>query len=77
MISPRERAARAVCRLDGKPEDVPYKGYPMWRKYLLEVDTVLQAALQHPEWVAIKLKGPFLRSPDAGGTDEITARTSR
>jgi hypothetical protein len=34
----------------------------MWRKHLLEVDTVLQAVLEKPEWVAIKVKGPFLKS---------------
>ena len=62
MKSPRERAARTLCRLAGKQEDVLFKGRPMWRKYLLQVDTVLKAALKEPEWVAIKVRGPFLKA---------------
>ena len=62
MQSPRERAARAVCRLEDKPEDSPHRGLPRWRKHLLRVDTVLKAALVESEWLAVKLKGPFLKA---------------
>lgn len=42
---PRERAARALCRMNGVPEDTKFEGRPMWESYLDEVDTVLKAAL--------------------------------
>ena len=43
--SPRERAARALCRLAGNPENITFEGQPMWMSYLREVDVVLEAAL--------------------------------
>ncbi|MBK5962033.1 hypothetical protein CCR97_28120 [Rhodoplanes elegans] len=52
--SPRERAARALCRADGHPEDITFEGAPMWRSYLAEVDEVLQAALSQGEWLRIR-----------------------
>lgn len=48
--SPRERAARALCRRAGNPEDTKFEGRPMWMSYLDEVDAVLQAALTAEEW---------------------------
>lgn len=45
MRPPRERAARALCRLAGNPEDTKFDGKPMWQQYLPEVDAVLRAAL--------------------------------
>ena len=65
MQSPRERAARAVCRLEDKPEDSLHRGYPRWRTHLLRVDTVLKAALVESEWLTLRLKGPFLRAHSA------------
>jgi hypothetical protein len=62
MKSPRERAARALCRLDGNPEDATYQGRPMWMSYLLEVDAVLGSALDDRTWLNIKLQGPFTGS---------------
>jgi len=41
--SPRELAARALCRINGVPEDTKFKGAPMWRNYLTEADVVLEA----------------------------------
>jgi hypothetical protein len=40
---PRERAARALCALDGNPENMMFQGAPMWMSYLPEVDAVLEA----------------------------------
>jgi hypothetical protein len=40
---PRERAARALCALDGNPENMMFQGQPMWMSYLPEVDAVLKA----------------------------------
>jgi hypothetical protein len=43
LEDPRERAARALCRLAGDPEDIKFYGRPMWMNYLREVDAVLKA----------------------------------
>ncbi|CAM3518683.1 hypothetical protein G6L26_007535 [Agrobacterium radiobacter] len=42
---PRERAARALCRLSDVPENTKFDGRPMWESFLPEVDAVLEAAL--------------------------------
>lgn len=55
---PRERAARALCRLAGNPEDTKFDGRPMWESYLPEVDAVLEAALSAEEWERVKAEGP-------------------
>jgi hypothetical protein len=56
--SPRERAARALCRLSGNPEDTIFEGQPMWMSFLDEVDTVLIAALTMEEWRRIRALDP-------------------
>jgi len=40
---PRERAARALCELEGHPPDIKFEGKPMWESYLHQVDAVLKA----------------------------------
>lgn len=40
---PIERAARALCSLDGQPENIKMDGKPMWQDYLPEVRAALQA----------------------------------
>lgn len=40
---PRERAARALCALNGNPKNMLFQGEPMWMSYLREVDAVLEA----------------------------------
>lgn len=50
---PRERAARALCALDGHPPDISFEGRPMWRSYLSQVDAVLRAALGDEAWAAM------------------------
>lgn len=52
--SPRERAARALCRLDGNPENTMFEGKPMWVSYLDQVDAVLEAAMAPEEWERIR-----------------------
>ena len=42
---PRERAARALCRLAGVPEEARFEGRPIWESYLSEVDAVLVEVL--------------------------------
>ena len=48
--SPRERAARALCSLEGHPQDIKFEGAPMWVSYLPQVDAVLRGALGDDEW---------------------------
>jgi hypothetical protein len=45
----RERAARALCRKAGYPEDAIFEGRPAWAWYLDQVDTVLETALSPEE----------------------------
>lgn len=40
---PRERAARALCRLAKVPEDTQFEGAAMWESFLDDVDAVLEA----------------------------------
>lgn len=47
---PRERAARALCRLNDVPENTQFEGRPMWESFLPEVDAVLEAALEPEVW---------------------------
>jgi hypothetical protein len=58
MRPPRERAARALCRLFGNPEDTMFEWKPMWMSYLEEVDIVLKEALGDSVWKAVKDVGP-------------------
>lgn len=43
---PREKAARALCRMAGNPENTMFEGRPMWESYLPEADAVLKAVEQ-------------------------------
>jgi hypothetical protein len=54
MKTPREKAARALCRKARNPEDTTFEGRPMWMSYLEDVDAVLQAALDPEEWQRIR-----------------------
>ncbi|WP_088471892.1 hypothetical protein [Sphingopyxis witflariensis] len=42
-MTPLERAARALCRLDGHPENATMDRKPLWADYLPEARAVLQA----------------------------------
>ena len=77
MISPRERAARALCSMQRKSADAMIDGRPWWMSYLDRVDAVLKEALEDHQWMAMKDQdappgsGPPSqnqgRSPDATG----------
>lgn len=56
--SPREIAARALCRMEGHSEDILFEGLPMWQSFLAHVDAVLEAALSVEEWERMKAEGP-------------------
>ena len=40
---PLERAARALCSLDGHPENATMEGKPLWQDYLPEARAVIEA----------------------------------
>ncbi|WP_347271640.1 hypothetical protein [Rhizorhabdus histidinilytica] len=42
-MTPIERAARALCQLDGNPPGATMDGKPLWRDYVPEVRAVLTA----------------------------------
>lgn len=42
---PRERAARALCKLHGHLPDTRFEGKAMWESYLDEVDAVIASAM--------------------------------
>jgi hypothetical protein len=54
---PRERAARALCRFNGVPENTQFEGRPMWESFLPEVDAILEAALTSKDWELLKKLG--------------------
>lgn len=51
---PRERTARALCRLSDVPENTKFNDRPMWESFLPEVDAVLEAALGAEEFERMK-----------------------
>ena len=56
---PIERAARALCELDGNPPDAKMDGKPLWQDYVPEVRAVLSAIREPSEamWRAADAKG--------------------
>ncbi|EQA97230.1 hypothetical protein [Sphingobium sp. HDIP04] len=56
-MTPIERAARALCKLDGYAEDGEREGKPLWRSYLPQVQAVLDA-----------IEEPSPRMTEAGAT---------
>jgi len=48
MKPPLERAARALCSLDGHPENATMDGKPLWQDYLPEARAVI-AAIRDPD----------------------------
>lgn len=57
--SPIERAARALCELDGNPPNATMEGKPLWRDYVPEVRAVLTAIREPSEaMLAVDPAGP-------------------
>ncbi len=56
--SPREKAARALCKHFDLPENITFEGRPMWESMLEQVDIVLITTLTVDEWLKIKKEGP-------------------
>ncbi|WP_022684284.1 hypothetical protein [Sphingobium bisphenolivorans] len=56
-MTPIERAARTLCKLNGHAEDAERDGTPLWRSYLPQVRSVLEA-----------LHEPSTRMAEAGAT---------
>lgn len=57
---PLERAARALCRCDGLPENIIFEGRPMWESFIPKANAVLDA-LEEPVALASR------RGRDRGG----------
>lgn len=71
MRSALERAARALCALDGHPENAKMDGKPLWQNYLPEAQAVLQAIRDPSEAMIELFEGP---AGDAGwGMDKRKA----
>ncbi|GLP88522.1 hypothetical protein GCM10007921_40850 [Tritonibacter mobilis] len=51
LRSPKERAARALCDMHGRPPDNKMGGQPTWVSYLPEADAVLSAAMPRQDWI--------------------------
>lgn len=49
----RERAARALCRLNNTLPDITFDDLPLWRSYLPEVDAVLLEVMGFDAWQAM------------------------
>lgn len=56
-MTPIERAARALCKLDGHADDGAREGKPLWHSYLPRVQVVLDAIYE-----------PSLRMSESGAT---------
>lgn len=56
-----ERAARALCSLDGNPENATLGGMPLWRDYLPEARVVL-GALREPSKAMTELGDALITS---------------
>lgn len=61
-MTPLERAARALCSLDGHVENASLEGKPVWQSYLPEVRAVLKALRQSTE--AMQWKGVAILNDD-------------
>jgi len=48
-----ERAARALCLLQGLPENTKFEGRPMWESFLPNARAVLQAIREPSEAMAL------------------------
>lgn len=42
-----EAAARALCRLEGNPENTKFEGKAMWQSYLPQATAAVEAALPY------------------------------
>ncbi|WP_348538657.1 hypothetical protein, partial [Sphingobium jiangsuense] len=47
-----ERAARAICRFEGHPENIQFEGRAMWQSYLPQARAVLQA-IEEPDMAMV------------------------
>lgn len=65
-MTPLERAARALCSLDGNPENATMEGKPLWRDYLPEARAVVEA-LREPSDTMVLAAEDHCDSPATGG----------
>lgn len=69
---PLERAARALCRFRGLPEDTRFNGLPMWHSMVPEAMVVLTAALSQEQLQEMIPGHSLLKLHDPKGkTDDL------
>ena len=50
-----ERAARALCKVEGHPENIRFEGAPMWRSYVPQARALFDAVRAAPAGADIKV----------------------
>lgn len=60
-----ERAARALCRHEGHPENIQFEGRPMWESYLDQARAVL-AAIAEPDMKMVSAAADKAKQIGAG-----------
>jgi hypothetical protein len=60
-MRPFERAARALCALEGVPEDSEHEGAPIWQSYASKVAAVM-AAVHEPSENMKEAGGEFFQA---------------
>ncbi|KKC27339.1 hypothetical protein WP12_04055 [Sphingomonas sp. SRS2] len=63
-----ERAAKALCELDGNPPNATMDGKPLWRDYVPEVLAVVKA-LREPSEAMVEAAGERWNYSDNGGRE--------
>ena len=66
-MTPIERAARALCKLEGHPENINFESKPMWQSYLRQAMAVADA-LQEPSRMMVEAGAEILRTLSADQT---------
>lgn len=67
-MPPIEAGARALCRLDGHPEDTLFEGKPMWTMYVTEARTVIASLISPSE--AMREVGARVFAAEHNGPDD-------
>lgn len=53
-MTPIERAARALCSLDGLPENTKFEGKPMWMSFIGEATAVVRSMREPSNEIRMK-----------------------
>jgi hypothetical protein len=71
MPSPQERVCRALCRLDGHPENIAFEGAPMWQSYRDAAAVAVDALGLEPLLAIVReLAEPLTQTAPKGGIQD-------